>query len=152
MFKKSAFKNSAFKKFAVAALVVAGSVGVAQARDAVHHFDFNKAVQSAKQKGLIDGSVQFYLAGTGGQGQVIQKDIVTNKKTRGMGRSAEEGCEHVLHSAIIQMHNAAKERGATKVTNIVSYFKKNEYRSSTQYECHKGTAIASVALKGDLVR
>ena len=37
-------------------------------------------------------------------------------------------------------------------TNIVSYFKKNEYKSATDFECHVGAIMAGVALKGDLVR
>lgn len=124
----------------------------AYAKDEAHHLDFNQAVQNAISKGLIDGQVKFYLAGTHSSGTVIQKDVVSNKKTNGFAKSAEKSCEHALHSALIHLDKAAKAKGATKVTNIVSYFKKNEYRSTTQYECYKGTAISSVTLKGDLSR
>ncbi len=33
--------------------------------------------------GTLDGSVKFYLAGTRAGGKVIQKGLVTNKKTNG---------------------------------------------------------------------
>lgn len=36
------------------------------------------------------------------------------------------------------------------MTNIVSYYKRNETRSPTTYECHAGAFIGGVALKGDL--
>ena len=125
---------------------------LAYAKDNVYRYDFNQAVQNAVSQGLIDGQVKFYLAGTGGGGQVIQKGAVTNKKTRGAFASPEESCERALHSALIQLDHAAKARGATRVTNIVSYFKKNEYSSTSQYECYKGKTVTSVTLKGDLVR
>ena len=32
--------------------------------------------------------------------------------------------------------------------DIVSYYKKNEYRSATDFECHAGAIIIGVALKG----
>ncbi len=140
-----------FKKIALISTLVLSS-SLAYAKNDVHHLNFNQAVQNAISQGLIDGKVKFYLAGAGGSGQVIQKDVVTNKKTRGAFANAEASCERALHSALIQLDHAAKAKGASKVTNIVSYFKKNEYSSSTQYECHKGTAVTSVTLKGDLVR
>lgn len=139
------------KKVALIASLVFAMGTTAQAADEMVHLNFNQAVQSAISKGLIDGKVKFYLAGTGG-GQVIQKGLISNKKTNGFAKSAETSCEHALHSALIQFDKTAKAQGATKVVNIVSYFKKNTYSSTTQYQCAKGTAIAAVTLKGDLAR
>ena len=48
--------------------------------------------------------------------------------------------------------NTAKAKGANAVTNIVSFYKSNESKNSTTYECAKGTAVAAVALKGDIVK
>ena len=53
-------------------------------------------------------------------------------------------------AAVIALHEAAKKAGANAVTNIVSYYRKNEYRSKTDYECHAGAMVAGVALRGDL--
>ena len=41
---------------------------------------------------------------------------------------------------------AAKQAGANAVINIVSYYKKNENKSASQYECHAGAVVAGVAL------
>ena len=39
-------------------------------------------------------------------------------------------------------------RGANAVVDITSYYKKNEFRSASNYECYAGTFVAGVALKG----
>ncbi|WP_111858845.1 excinuclease [Acinetobacter sp. CFCC 10889] len=131
-----------------------GISGVAsvQAADSMNQFNFQEAVARAVADGALDGSVKFYLAGTKSGGQVLQKGLVTNKKTNGFGKSAETACDHVLRSALIQFQNTAKSRGANAVTNLVSFYKSNETRSTTTYDCAKGTAVAGVALKGDITK
>lgn len=124
----------------------------AQAADTIHQFNFKEAVDRAVADGFLDGSVKFYLAGTKSGGKVIEKGLVTNKKTNGFGKSAENACDHVLRSALIQFQNTAKANGANAVTNLVSFYKSNETRSTTTYDCAKGTAVAGVALKGDIVK
>lgn len=132
---------------AVSVMAVSG-----YAKDDAHHLDFTQAIQNATAAGALDGSVKFYLAGTKTGGQLIEKEVITNKKTNGFAKSAETACDWAVRSALIQLQNSAKAKGANAVTDIVSYFKRNEYRDSKNYECFKGTAIASVALKGNLVK
>lgn len=132
-------------------LSVAGIVS-AQAADKMYDYNFKEAVNRAVADGVLDGSVQFYLAGTQSGGKVVQKDLVTNKKTNGFAKSAASSCDHVLRSALIQFQNTAKANGANAVTNIVSYFKANESSSTTTYQCAKGTALTGVAIKGDIVK
>lgn len=122
------------------------------AKDDMHNYNFKEAVDRAVADGTLDGSVKFYLAGTKSGGKLIEAGAVTNKKTNGFGKSAEKSCDHVLRSALIQLQNTAKEKGANAVTNIVSFYKSNETKSTTTYQCAKGTAMAGVALKGDLVK
>lgn len=138
------------KKMILATALLLAGFATAYAKDDVHYLDFKKAVESAQAKGLIDGTVSFHLAGGGGK--IIKKDLVSNKKTNGFNKSVEVACEHALHSALIQFQKTAKDNGATKVVNIVSYYRKNEYKSSTQYECHDGTMATGVTLKGDLAK
>ncbi|MDS7942916.1 excinuclease [Acinetobacter sp. V110_1] len=140
------------KKILLVAMLSAGFTATVQAADEVHHLNFKEAVDRAVADGTLDGSVKFYLSGTKSGGKVIQKDVVTNKKTNGFAKSAEDSCDWVLRSALIQMQNNAKAQGANAVTNIVSYFKSNETRSTTTYDCYKGTMMAGVTLKGDIVK
>lgn len=46
------------------------------------------------------------------------------------------------------LQDGAKARGANAVVDIVSYYKKREYRSAQNFECYAGTIMAGVALKG----
>lgn len=140
------------KKICAAAVLSLGAIASAQAADKMHDFNFKDAVERAVADGALDGSVKFYLAGTKSGGKVIQKGLVTNKKTNGFAKSAESSCDHVLRSALIQFQNTAKAKGANAVTNLVSFYKSNETRSATTYQCAKGTAMAGVALKGDIVK
>ena len=137
---------------AVSTVVMAAWASSAQAADTMHQFNFNEAVQRAVADGTLDGSVKFYLAGTQSGGKIIQKDLISNKKTNGFAKPAATACDHVLRSALIQFQNTAKAQDANAVTNVTSFFKSNETRSSTTYDCAKGTAMAGVTLKGDLVK
>lgn len=140
------------KNICIALTLGLSGMASVQAADSMHQFNFKEAVDRAVAEGALDGSVKFYLAGTKSGGQVLQKGLVTNKKTNGFGKSAENACDHVLRSALIQFQNTAKSRGANAVTNITSFYKSNETRSTTTYDCAKGTAVAGVALKGDIAK
>ncbi|AMW79782.1 excinuclease [Acinetobacter sp. TGL-Y2] len=140
------------KKMAMTFTLCIGAAMGVHAADDMHNFNFKEAVDRAVADGFLDGSVKFYLAGTKSGGQVIEKDLVTNKKTNGFAKRANKACDHVLRSALIQFQNTAKAKGANAVTNIVSYYKSNENKSTTTYQCAKGTALAGVALKGDIVK
>ena len=96
----------------------------------------------------IDGSVRFYLAGQ--KVNVLQRmgEDVTNKKTNAANKSDEEACRWVALSALKALQDGAKSRGANAVVDIVSYYKKNEFKSTTDYECYAGAILAGVALKG----
>ena len=140
------------KNICAAAVLTLSGMAAGHAADTMHDFNFKEAVDRAVADGTLDGSVKFYLAGTKSGGKVIEKGLVTNKKTNGFAKSAESTCDHVLRSALIQFQNTAKAKGANAVTNLVSFYKSNETRSTTTYQCAKGTAIAGVALKGDIVK
>jgi uncharacterized protein YbjQ (UPF0145 family) len=111
---------------------------------------FQEAVQNATAAGKLDGSVKFYLAGTGPKGKVLESNVVTNRKTNAFGKSDGEACDWAAQSALIALQDAAKTAGANAVVNIVSYYKKVENKDPANYECHAGAVIAGVALRGDL--
>jgi len=124
---------------------------VSSARDVAVHFDFNHAVEQAVQAGVIDGTVRFYLAGANVRGDVKRlHETITNKKTNAFGKKDAVACDHVLRSALIALQQAAKNAGANAVVDIVSFYKRNEYRDAQNYECHAGKAVAGVTLKGKI--
>lgn len=125
---------------------------VAQARDTTLHLPFDEVVKEAIASGKLDGSVKFHLAGKGPRGQVLDAEAITNKKTSGVGKSDEEACRWALMSALITLQGAAKKVGANAVSDIVSFYKRNEYKSSSDFECHAGGVMVGVALKARLVK
>ncbi|WOE31262.1 MULTISPECIES: excinuclease [unclassified Acinetobacter] len=140
------------KKMAFVAVLSVLGMSTSYAADKMYNYNFNDAVNRAIADGVLDGSVKFYLAGTQSGGKLIEAGVVTNKKTNGFAKSAEGSCDHVLRSALIQLQNAAQQKGANAVTNIVSFYKSNETKSTTSYQCAKGTLMTGVALKGNLVK
>ncbi|BFU60912.1 phosphoribosylglycinamide formyltransferase [Rodentibacter sp. JRC1] len=120
-------------------------------RDTTHYYSIQEALNSSQAKEILDPSVKLYF-GKAAPGKVIRKGITTNPKTNALNKSDLEACQWVFLSAVKKFQERAKKEGATKVSNLVSYYKKKEYRSTSQYECHAGRSIAGVALKGDIVK
>ncbi|WP_110970353.1 excinuclease [Pseudomonas huaxiensis] len=139
---------------ATTALLLCALPGLSQARDTQLFLPFEKVVQQMTAEKKLDGSVKFYLAGVQPRGKVtvVSPNSVTNKKTNAFNKSDEAACEWALQSALLTMQDAAKKVNANAVTNIASYYKKNERKDATTYECHAGAVMAGVAIKGDLSR
>ncbi|WP_260986264.1 excinuclease [Bordetella genomosp. 13] len=127
-------------------------MSTAHAADRTVMQTLQSAIDSATAAGKLDGSVKFYMAGTGPKGQVLQADVVTNRKTNAFGKSDPDACDWAAQSALIALQDAAKKAGANAVVNIVNYYKKNVNRDAKNYECHAGAVVAGVALRGDLAR
>ncbi|MCF7749236.1 excinuclease ATPase subunit [Bacillus subtilis subsp. subtilis] len=138
------------RRFAlIAATALLAVASTAQARDTRVEQSLRELVssQAARDAG-IDGSVRFFLAGEKVNVQQRLGEDVTNKKTNAANKSDEEACRWVALSALRALQDGAKSRGANAVVDIVSYYKKNEFKSATHYECYAGTLMAGVALKG----
>jgi uncharacterized protein YbjQ (UPF0145 family) len=73
---------------------------------------------------------------------------VSNRKTNAANKSDEEACRWAALSVLKEFQESAKKRGANAVVDIVSYYKKNEFKSASNYECYAGAFVAGVALKG----
>jgi len=135
-------------RFLIAAVLMAGA-SVAQARDTTLHIPLADVLAMPEAQGKLDGSVKFFLAGQ--KAPKIEKTFssdVSNQKTNGLGKSDEFGCKWAALSALIAFQNSAKREGANAVVDLVSYYKKNETKSDTTFECHAGAMIIGVALKG----
>ena len=133
----------------IAATALLAVASTAQARDTRVEQSLHELVNSAEARNVgIDGSVKFYLAGE--KVSVVERlgEDVTNKKTNAANKSDAEACRWVALSALRALQDGAKSRGANAVVDIVSYYKKNEFKSTTHYECYAGAIMAGVALKG----
>ena len=120
------------------------------ARDDVkyHSLDFLNGPK-AKNFLLPNVSINF---GTGYSGQVIVKDLTSNKKTNGFNKSDEEACQIALLSALKTFQERALKEGGTKVVNLTGYYKKQQFNSKTQFQCGSGALMSGVTLKGDIAK
>lgn len=115
-------------------------------------YSIQDALNSPQAKEVLDPSIKLYFGKPAPGGKVLVKGVVTNPKTNALNKSDAEACQWAFLSAVKKFQERAKKEGGSKVGNLVSYYKKKEYRSTTQYECHAGRSIAGVALKGDIVK
>ncbi|GAA6154085.1 excinuclease ATPase subunit [Pseudoteredinibacter isoporae] len=136
---------------AVASIVLALFSSVCLARDTTHFFPIEEAMTSSDAKAKLNAGITFHFASSPSGAKVITS-AVANRKTNAFGKSDEKACKWVFLSAMIALQDRAVKEGADAVTNIVSYYKKNERSSETEYECHAGAIMAGVALKGDIVK
>ena len=125
----------------------------AQARDTKYLLPIAAALEVQDAKNRLDGSVKFFF-GNQETPKVLAKlsTDVTNLKTNAVGKSDEKACNWVFLSAMIQLEKRAKQLGANAVVNIVSYYRKEVMSSATEFECHAGSVIAGVALRGEFVK
>lgn len=121
----------------------------ATARDTELHLPLADVLDMPEAKEKLDGSVKFYLAGqkTPKVLKRLESDV-SNRKTNGVGKADDVACRWAALSALIAFQDKAKQLGANAVVDLVSYYKKNETKSDTNYECHAGAVVVGVALKG----
>ncbi|MGV6989170.1 excinuclease ABC subunit A [Testudinibacter sp. P80/BLE/0925] len=127
------------------------TVAACAPRDTTHYYSIQEALNSPQAAGVVDPNIKLYF-GKSVSGKVVKSGLVSNKKTNFANKSDQEGCTWAFLSAVKQFQERAKAEGATKVSNLVSYYKKNTYNSTTNYECHAGRVVGGVTLKGDLVK
>lgn len=127
--------------------------GSAVARDTKHLLSIEEAMNSSTFQERLNPEVRFYFADSAHPApQKRLGEYVTNKKTNAVGKSDREACEWVFLSALLSLEQRALSEGGNAVVNVRSYYKKNTFSSTTEYECHAGAVIAGVALIGDVVR
>ena len=138
------------RRFAlIAATALLTVASTANARETRVELPLHALINSPEAKAAgIDGSVRFFLAGEKVNVQQRLGEDVTNKKTNAANKSDVVACNWVALSALKALQDGAKSRGANAVVDVVSYYKKNEFKSTTNFECYAGAILAGVALKG----
>lgn len=137
---------------AAAAAVLTVSVA-AYARDTALKLPVKEALETADAKEKLGTDVKFFF---GSQAHPAAKATLgtytSNKKTNFANKTDKEGCEWVFLSAMIALKQRAVAEGGNAVVNIQSYYKKKEFSSPTEYECHAGAIMGGVALRGTVVK
>ncbi len=124
----------------------------ANSRNTQLMLSIEEALQSSDFKEKLDPNITFYF-GDQKHPKVIKSfnKFVSNKKTNAFGKADEDACQWVLLSALLSFQDRVKTEGGNAVINLVSYYKKNTFSSTTEYECRAGNIMAGVALRGEVV-
>ena len=135
---------------AIAMLALMAFAPQAEARNTRHELPLQELLNSpmAREAG-IDGSVRFYLRGAAHPPiQSRMGDDIGNRKTNAANKSDVEACNWVALTVLKAFQEKAKAMGANAVVDMVSFYKRREFSSPTNYECYAGTILAGVTLKG----
>lgn len=137
----------------MAVCILAASAMPAHAEDRKLMMPISAAMAANDAGTRLSDSVKYYF-GTQKTPKVLEKLSTdkTSQKTNAVGKSDEKACNWAFLSAMLRLEKRAKDLGANAVINIVSNYKNVEFSSETEFECHGGTIMAGVALKGDFVR
>ncbi len=123
------------------------------AKDNVLFLKTSDVISQSYSDGKLDGSVRFYFSGQSTPKSLqLFNEVTTNRKTNAFWKNDVIACKWVMLSALIALQEGAKAQGANAVVNIESYYNKVVYKSPDQYECHVGTAMAGVVLKGSYAK
>ena len=144
------------KKLALSIAITAAAIAAvapAQARDNKMMMSIENAMNDNDARNRLCDSVKFYFGKqtTPAIAKKLSTDQ-TSQKTNSFGKTPEKACNWAFLSAMLRLQARAKELGADGVVNIVSNYKNVENSSETEFECHDGTMMTGVALKGDFVK
>jgi hypothetical protein len=140
---------SAIVLAAVAALLVSR---LAMARDTHLKLPIKDAMENATAREKLGTDVKFIFGSPGPAGAKDLGTYTSNKKTNFANKSDKEGCEWAFLSAMISFKERALREGGNAVVNIQSYYKKNEFSSTTEYECGAGAIMGGVTFRGTVVK
>lgn len=137
-------------KFFVAVAVLATGLSLS-ARDEVLYFSIDELLKSPKAAEALNPNISISF-GSGTKGNILQKGLMSNKKTNAFNKSDKEACEWALLSALKTFQERAVKEGGTKVINLTGFYKKQPFDSKTQFQCGAGALMAGVTLKGDIAK
>ena len=118
-----------------------------------HEFLITDAMNSPKAKEILAPDIKVEFAS--GNGKLMRHGVVTRKrikKSDTANKSIEEACTEAFLTVVEHLQESARVAGANKVINLISYYRKKPFSSTTRYECYEGGVVANVTLKGDLAQ
>jgi uncharacterized protein YbjQ (UPF0145 family) len=134
-------------------MLFAACAPAAEARDTVLHLPFKDLFEDAQYRARLGSDVAFYFGNQAvpGTPQGLA-EVVTNRKTNSFGKPDVEACRWAALAALLQLAERARELGGDAVVDVRSFYKKVEFVSDTDYECHAGGIVAGLALKARIVK
>jgi uncharacterized protein YbjQ (UPF0145 family) len=127
--------------------------GTTHARNVELILPIATALEVADAPDRPTGAVKFFF-GTQTTPAIVTKieTHIATPKTSAMGKSDQRACQEAFLWTLLALEKRTQQKGANAVVNIVSFYRKREMASVTDFECHVGNVTVSVVLKADLVR
>lgn len=129
------------------------SYSTGEARNTLHKVSIEEALAWGEREGVLVDSVSLYF---GDQAHpAIEREFgefTANRKTNGVGKSDQKACQWAFLSAMKTLQGRAANLGGDAVVNIHSYYYKNEYSSTTDFECGAGAIMSGVTMVGTVVK
>lgn len=124
----------------------------AYARDDHNRYSIEEAmnISAAKEK-LNKGYTFTFGSEPHASVKTNHGEFTSNKKTNAFSKSDQFACQWAFLSAMLSFQDRISKEGGNAVINIRSYYKKNDFRSNTEFECGNGAIMAGVTMIGDVV-
>jgi uncharacterized protein YbjQ (UPF0145 family) len=135
----------------VVALLFSFSTG--DARDTRHTISIESALAWGEEEGVLLSSIRLYFGEE--DHPAVESNLgefTSNRKTNAVGKSDEKACKWAFLSAMKTLQERAIKEGGNAVINIYSNYKKNEFVSTTEFECGAGATVAGVTMIGEVVK
>jgi len=136
----------------LAAAVVTCVSTLALARDTHLKLPIKDALENPTARERLGTDIKFIFGAPAPAGAKDLGTFMSNKKTNFANKTDKEGCEWAFLSAMLSFKDRAIAEGGNAVVNIHSYYKKNHFSSTTEYECGAGAIMGGVTFKGTVVR
>ena len=138
---------------AIAAGLCVATASPAHARNIKRLLPISAAMEAKDLQPKLDGSTKLSFGkAKSADGTRTVRTEVTLGKVNLRGKSEDAACNSAFLTALAELQSRAKRYNADAVVNIVSYYKRAEMSSATEFECHEGSGYMAVELRGDLVK
>ncbi len=140
-------------KLAALAMALLAIPATGAARDDRLKFPIKDAINAPAAHEKLRSDVAFYFGDVAHP--AVEKSLgetTVNLKTNAVGKSDRDACEWVFLSVLIDLQKRAREVGGNAVIGIESYYKKEVFKSDTQFMCGAGATVAGVAFRGTVVK
>jgi uncharacterized protein YbjQ (UPF0145 family) len=127
-----------------------GFAGPAAARDEIYHIPIAPRL-SSPDFDRVGSTVKFIFAERPASGYQTLGTYVAEESTHYRGRTEEQTCTVTFLDALEDLRDHAKRAGGDAVIAIVSDYR-DEFSSTTEFECHAGSNGVFVSLKGELAK
>src|SRR5689334_13589443 len=122
------------------------------ARDTKYLMKISEVLTMPEAAGRLDPTVKLYFGKESAPPGEEHGEVVANTKTNSLNRKHEEACRWMMLSGLVQLQKRAKAMGATAIVSIESNYKNQPLSSETEFECHAGTLVTGVSLRGQMIR